>query len=258
MTDKSNCTNWFTRGEGGATNILILEDDFELQSSIRDVLVSRGYSVYLAKDGAEGIRQVLAMDFDIIICDMIMPAFPGDKFYLATSRVKSHLCERFIFITGHRSNFGVAEFIDSVNGTVLFKPFRIDDLVLAVDHILDKRSVCRVSDSDTVSKMEMMQPREGMERHFFGTICSIDTTARRFVLHQGTHDRVWNLECAYPEKLGSKVMENLYMRVCVLGTTESFANGKRLIVNIRSLRLANGPQKSLVSPDSGVAVMSAA
>ena len=249
MSDRVDHNSRFTSGEAGATNILILEDDLELQSSIRDFLVMLGHNVYAARDGAEGIRHVLAMDFGAIICDMNMPAFPGDKFYLATSRAKPHLCEKFIFITGERSSSDVVEFIRSVNGTVLFKPFRFDDLDLAINNILDKRSIGQVSDSDTIPRMETAEPREGTERYFFGAICSIDTSARRFVLHQGTNDRVWNLECAYPEKLEMKVMDKLYMRVRVQGTIERFANGKRQIVNVRSLILANGSQKSRNSPN---------
>lgn len=249
MTDNVDPNSRFPSGEAGGINILILEDDLELQSSIRDFFVLLGYNVYTAKDGAEGIRQVLAMDFDAIVCDMIMPAFPGDKFYLATSRVKPHLCERFVFITGERSNSDVAEFICSVNGTVLYKPFRFDDLDFAINHLLEKRSIGQASDSDTIPRKESAEPEEGTEKDFFGTICSIDTSARRFVLHQGTNDRVWNLECAYPEKLEMKVMDKLYMRVRVQGTIERFANGKRQIVNVRSLILANGSQKSRNSPN---------
>ena len=170
MSSNIAYTAWFTRKEEGQVKILILEDDIELQCSIREYLVLRGYNVYTAQDGAEGIRQVMAMDFDAIICDMVMPTFPGDKFYLATSRVKPHLCERFIFITGDCSNSHIVEFISSVNGTVLFKPFRFEDLGSAIDKVLDKRSIDLTGESDVISRMETAEQAEGSERYFFGVI----------------------------------------------------------------------------------------
>jgi DNA-binding response OmpR family regulator len=256
MSSNIDYTAWFTRKDEGPQKILILEDDIELQSSIRDYLALRGCNVYTSQDGAGGIRQVMAMDFDAIICDMIMPNFPGDKFYLATSRVKPHLCERFIFVTGDCSNCHVVEFIRSVNGTVLFKPFRFEDLGCAIDKVLDKRSVERTC--DTEARMEAAEQLEGSERYFFGVVCSIDPAVRRFVLHQGTQDRVWTVDCVYPERLKSKVMENLNMRVCVLGTPESCVNSRRNVVNVRSLRIANGPRGSLASADSSSVIIPAA
>jgi CheY-like chemotaxis protein len=59
------------------------------------------YQVTNVPLGAEGVQQVLASDFDAIVCDMVMPNFPGDMFYLAVQRARPHLCQRFIFITGH-------------------------------------------------------------------------------------------------------------------------------------------------------------
>ena len=77
----------------------------------------------------EGVREVMSMDFDVVICDMMMPQMPGDMFYLAVQRTKPHLCSRFIFITGHSGNPKVEEFIKKVNGLVLFKPVQIEELV---------------------------------------------------------------------------------------------------------------------------------
>jgi hypothetical protein len=50
-------------------------------------------------------------------------------FYRAVERMRPHLCDRFIFMTGYRGNSKVNEFIDQVRGTVLNKPFQVDDLM---------------------------------------------------------------------------------------------------------------------------------
>jgi hypothetical protein len=50
-------------------------------------------------------------------------------FFRAVERMRPHLCDRFVFMTGHRGNPKVNEFINSVCGTVLTKPFHVDDLL---------------------------------------------------------------------------------------------------------------------------------
>jgi hypothetical protein len=50
-------------------------------------------------------------------------------FFRAVERMRPHMCDRFIFMTGHRGNPKVNEFIKAVNGTMLSKPFHVDDLL---------------------------------------------------------------------------------------------------------------------------------
>jgi two-component system cell cycle sensor histidine kinase/response regulator CckA len=109
--------------------ILILEDDAEFNAILQQYLESEEYEVVAVPNGAEGIREILAGDFEAIVCDIMMPNLPGDMFYLAVERMRPHLCSRFIFITGYNDNVKVAEFIDRIEGTVLKKPFHVDDLI---------------------------------------------------------------------------------------------------------------------------------
>ena len=92
----------------------------------------RNYQVTAVPNGADGVREILASDFDAIICDMMMPKLPGDMFYLAVQRTKPHLCARFIFITGNLANTRIKEFMQQVNGVLLEKPFHTHDLLRAI------------------------------------------------------------------------------------------------------------------------------
>jgi len=114
---------------GPRKKILLLEDDVTFQEVMRDFLESHFYEVVAVKNGVEGVREIMAHDFEVIICDMMMPSLPGDMFYLAVERMRPHLCNRFIFITGLRGNCKVTDFIRRVNGTMLHKPFHVDDLL---------------------------------------------------------------------------------------------------------------------------------
>ena len=118
-----------------AKKILLLEDDEQFKETLKDFLESRFYEVVAVRNGVEGVREIMRHDFEIIICDMMMPNLPGDMFYLAVERLKPHLCPRFIFITGLRGNAKITEFVKQVNGTMLAKPFHMDDMVETINFI---------------------------------------------------------------------------------------------------------------------------
>jgi CheY-like chemotaxis protein len=122
---------------GGAKikRVLLLEDDEMLKNVIKEYLEGNFYEVSAVSNGAEGVRAVLKQEFDVIVCDMMMPKLPGDMFYTAIERMRPHLCRRFIFITGHRGNPKINDFIKQVRGTMLAKPFRMDDLIEAIAFI---------------------------------------------------------------------------------------------------------------------------
>jgi DNA-binding response OmpR family regulator len=109
--------------------VLLLEDDPQFKEIMNEFLVTHGFQVVAVQNGVEGVHEVLAGDFEVILCDMMMPTLPGDMFFRAVERMRPHLCNRFIFMTGHRGNAKVSDFIRTVNGTMLAKPFHVDDLL---------------------------------------------------------------------------------------------------------------------------------
>lgn len=121
--------------------VLLLEDDPEFKDVMQEFLANHGYRVACVQNGVEGVHEVLANDFEIILCDMMMPSLPGDMFFRAVERMRPHLCNRFIFMTGHRGNPKVNEFIRNVNGTILNKPFHVDDLLEMIAFIQVRRAV---------------------------------------------------------------------------------------------------------------------
>jgi CheY-like chemotaxis protein len=108
--------------------ILILEDEETVSKFIRFALEPI-HTVVIVGNGVDGVREIQAADFDVIICDMMMPKLPGDMFYFAVERMKPHLCNRFIFMTGFKDDQKINEFVKKVNGLMLTKPFKAADLL---------------------------------------------------------------------------------------------------------------------------------
>lgn len=136
-------------------SILLLEDDDQFASILQEFLELYSCKVTRVKNGVEGLRRIVNADFDLVLCDMVMPTFPGDKFYIAVERVKPMLCKRFIFMTGHKADPKWDAFIRSVRGLMLWKPFQMHDLLIAMRTIF-KRS--RLLELDEQHRAVTKQP----------------------------------------------------------------------------------------------------
>jgi len=137
--------------------ILLVDDDPHLTCILRDFLSAFSCDVTAAKNGVEGLRQIMASDFDIVLCDMVMPTFPGDKFYIAVERIKPRLCRRFIFMTGHKADPQWDIFIRKVGGMVLWKPFHLQELITTIRTVLRKARCADVHEE----RMNLMRSLTG-------------------------------------------------------------------------------------------------
>jgi CheY-like chemotaxis protein len=121
-------------------SVLILDDNVKLTATLKETLEDQGYRTTIVPSGSEGVVEVLKMDFDAIVCDMVMPNFPGDMFYSAVRQSRPHLCQRFIFITGHQSNPKIAQFILETGCPALWKPFETRQLFEALEMVTGRSS----------------------------------------------------------------------------------------------------------------------
>jgi CheY-like chemotaxis protein len=109
--------------------VLLLEDDASFREIITECLTDNGYTVVAVQNGADGIREVLAGDFTVVVCDFMMPALAGDIFYRAVEKIRPALCQRFVFMTGHQNEERTTDFVKKTNVFMLRKPFPLESLL---------------------------------------------------------------------------------------------------------------------------------
>ncbi len=120
-------------------SILLLDDDDDLADTLKKLLETHNFLVTTVGNGVEGVREIMRFDFDLIMCDMMMPHMPGDMFYFAVERTKPHLCPRFIFITGFPDKPEVVHFLSGLqDAVVLHKPVSNDELVRTISFVLKR------------------------------------------------------------------------------------------------------------------------
>ena len=122
-------------------SILLLDDDVELADTLKQLLEMHNFVVTTVGNGVDGVREIMRFDFDIIMCDMMMPKMPGDMFYFAVERTKPRLCPRFIFITGYPDKPEVVTFLHSINDPIVLpKPVSTADLIRTISLVLKKNN----------------------------------------------------------------------------------------------------------------------
>jgi DNA-binding response OmpR family regulator len=116
-------------------NILLIEDDREIASTIVSVLQAAGYDVTTAINGIEGQRQVEARRPDLVITDMMMPRMGGFPMleYLRTLADPP----KVIMITANEGgrHKAYAEMLGVHD--YLRKPFAMDVLLESIQRILN-------------------------------------------------------------------------------------------------------------------------
>jgi CheY-like chemotaxis protein len=114
--------------------ILVVEDEAVVQLLIRIVLVSAGHSVFEALDGASAldILETHPKPFDMIVLDFLMPKMNGFEFL---TRLQNHPFRPPVMVlTAHPNQ--IPQGFGSVIGGYLTKPFKRQQLIDAVNHLL--------------------------------------------------------------------------------------------------------------------------
>jgi DNA-binding response OmpR family regulator len=117
--------------------VLVADDDSGVLESIRTALVSRGYDVVVAHDGAEALMRAERDAPDLIVLDMVMPRRSGLSVIDRLHGNKNRKATPIIIVSGqtderhqsHASERGVVAYLS--------KPFDIDQLLKQIDSILD-------------------------------------------------------------------------------------------------------------------------
>ncbi|MHA3772217.1 response regulator [Verrucomicrobiota bacterium sgz303538] len=121
-------------------SILLVDDDTEFADALRALLESRNFVVTVVDSGIAALREVMSLDFDVIICDLMSPRAPAEMFYLAVKKTKPELTNRFLFITGHPEHPKMAQFLMQTGADVLLKPVETEDVIRTISLVLNRAS----------------------------------------------------------------------------------------------------------------------
>lgn len=79
--------------------VLIADDDDEFTACIEEVLVAKGYRVFIARTGTEAVAIVLGGRIDLLVLDLRLPELAGAEVYREIKRVSKP--PQTIVVTGY-------------------------------------------------------------------------------------------------------------------------------------------------------------
>jgi two-component system, NtrC family, response regulator AtoC len=123
-------------GQTMSYRILYTDDDASIRLAVRGEIISNGYELDEADDGAEAIQKLEKNTYDVLLLDINMPGKSGLD-VLKFVKEKNLNC-RIIMLTG-RLGFSVAtEALKLGADEYVTKPFSVDYLLLMIKKVLEK------------------------------------------------------------------------------------------------------------------------
>ena len=137
------------------SDILIIEDEAQMRSGLKDNLEFEGYAVDVAEDGQIGLDKSLSKSYDLIILDVMLPKLSG--FDVCKKIRERGIKTPIIMLTAK------GEEIDKVLGLELgaddyvTKPFSLRELLARVKAILRRtdESSSKAQQKITIGKLEI-------------------------------------------------------------------------------------------------------
>lgn len=123
-----------------AERILVVDDDKGVREALSEFLISLGYTVVMAENGEEALRQYRKGEFDVIMADLIMPNMDGMELLRRIRDTKNDEVI-FLMITGHPSIGTAVEAINRGADDYITKPFHLEDVKLRVSKALEKQTL---------------------------------------------------------------------------------------------------------------------
>jgi two-component system cell cycle sensor histidine kinase/response regulator CckA len=116
--------------------VLIIDDEPAILAVYPEVL-GVDYQVVVASSGQEALELVATQtDFDVILCDYMMPDLDGRALYEHLRTNAPHLLERLMFCSGGLVSERARKFVASISNPLLEKPISLDKLCAAIDQVV--------------------------------------------------------------------------------------------------------------------------
>ena len=104
--------------------VLVIDDEEGLCSAIQRILESE-HEVVTVNSAAAALALLKSEPpFDLILCDLMMPAMTGMDLHAALAQAQPDLAEKMIFMTGGAFTENASRFLEQHPGRSIDKPFK--------------------------------------------------------------------------------------------------------------------------------------
>ena len=119
-----------------ALHVLVVDDDLGILSGLARLLQRDGHTVQTATDGHAALARLRERGYDLILCDLLMPALDGQALYELLLCQSPSLCQRIIFLTGDTLGLESQVFLERCGQPWILKPCGIAEVRTAMTQLL--------------------------------------------------------------------------------------------------------------------------
>jgi DNA-binding NtrC family response regulator len=119
--------------------VLLIEDEPSIMALVSATLERNGYEVVCIESGAEALRLLEKGQYLGVVSDMRTPGgVDGAQVHSWISAHRPDLVDKVVIITGDYANEETVSTLRKIGALYLEKPFRVQDLISAVEKTMGK------------------------------------------------------------------------------------------------------------------------
>jgi DNA-binding NtrC family response regulator len=119
--------------------VLLIEDEPSIMALVSATLERNGYEVVCIESGADALRMLEKGRYLGVVSDMRTPGgVDGAQVHTWISANRPDLIDKIVIITGDYANEETVSTLRKIGALYLEKPFRVQDLIAAVEKTMGK------------------------------------------------------------------------------------------------------------------------
>jgi DNA-binding NtrC family response regulator len=119
--------------------VLLIEDEPSIMALVSATLERNGYEVVCIESGADALRMLEKGQFLGVVSDMRTPGgVDGAQVHTWITANRPDLTNKIVIITGDYANEETVSTLRRIGALYLEKPFRVQDLIAAVEKTMGK------------------------------------------------------------------------------------------------------------------------
>src|SRR4030042_7044081 len=130
-------------------NILVIDDEKSIRSTLKDILEHEGFTIELASNGPEALELFSKSQFDAVLCDIKMPGMDGIEVLEKLQEIAHDV--PVIMISGHGTIDTAVEAIKKGAFDFIEKPPDLNRLLITLRNAMDK--------SELISERKVLQSK---------------------------------------------------------------------------------------------------
>ena len=119
-----------------APRILVVDDEPVIREVLSDLLVSEGYTVRTAENGAVALEELMRAPYNLVLTDLKMPVMGGEE--LLARLAENNIKKIVIVLTAFATVETAIQTMKNGAYDYVMKPFKIDEITLIVRRALEK------------------------------------------------------------------------------------------------------------------------